>query len=394
VNEFDKIEIELLDFLQEHPDLFEELKTSTMSEMERQNSLRKRFTSDQARALLALHDVRQRAATKFSRADEMWFHRTGMEQSTSEAVARHKAKRFQNGAVSEVVDLCSGIGMDSIALAENGLTVTAVDQSELSAEYLKRNAAVYGVADQITTCIADVNEFDVVEKIIHIDPDRRAGRQRAIRLEDYTPPLEYLQRLTEKSPGGAIKLSPASNFGGKFLGCEVELISLHGECKEATIWYGSLRSESDFTVTILPTGFTVTGDPWLARAPITPLGSYIYDPDPALVRAGLIDVYCEQAGLSRLDDAEEYLTSDEPVSSPAVACFEVLADLPNNDKAVRKYLRGQSFGQMEIKCRHVPVNADQYRKKLPLNGTDPGVLIIARVQGKTRTILAKRIAQP
>ena len=43
---------------------------------------------------------------------------------------------------------------------------------------------------------------------------------------------------------GAIKVGPASDFGKHFAGpeFEVELISLRGECKEATVWFGELVS--------------------------------------------------------------------------------------------------------------------------------------------------------
>ncbi len=45
----------------------------------------------------------------------------------------------------------------------------------------------------------------------------------------------------KNAPGGAIKLSPASDFAEHFggPGIEVELVSLNGECKEATVWFGA-----------------------------------------------------------------------------------------------------------------------------------------------------------
>ena len=90
------------------------------------------------------------------------------------------------------------------------------------------------------------------------------------------------------------------------------------------------------------------------------------------------------------DDAEEYLTGDTLVDSPFVRGFEVLADLNNNTREIRDYFRTSPFGQVEIKCRHMSIDADAIRRKLPLPGNEPGVLLFVRVAGKARAIVAKR----
>ena len=59
-------------------------------------------------------------------------------------------------------------------------------------------------------------------------------------------------------------------------------------------------------------------------------------PDPTAASAMLIVTL---AGDGRLDEAEEYLTSDRKVDSPFVQTFEVLAELPNNDRELRRYFR-------------------------------------------------------
>ena len=58
----------------------------------------------------------------------MWFERTGLEQATAEPVARHKARRFA-GRTATVIDLCCGIGGDTLALAD-WAEVVAVDLDE------------------------------------------------------------------------------------------------------------------------------------------------------------------------------------------------------------------------------------------------------------------------
>jgi hypothetical protein len=196
--------------------------------------------------------------------------------------------------------------------------------------------------------------------------------------------------MTQEFAGGAIKLSPASNFGGKFPEAEVELISLHGECKEATIWFGSLTSPQLWRATVLPSGETIAGHPLDEVADLRPLGGYIFDPDPAVTRVGLLDVVAVRLGLGRLDGEEEYLTGDEPCDSPFVQMFEVIAELPNNPRAIRNWFRSSNIGQLEIKCRRIPVAIETLRRQLALPGDQPGVLIFARLAGKARAIVCQR----
>jgi hypothetical protein len=191
--------------------------------------------------------------------------------------------------------------------------------------------------------------------------------------------------------GGAIKLSPAANFVGKFPGAEIELVSLNGECKEATVWFGELGTPDLWRATVLPAGETLAGNPLDAFADVGPLGGYIYDPDPAVVRSGLVNLLSEKQGFTRLDDAEEYLTSNELIESSFARPFEVLAELPNNDREIRRYFRESEFGQLEIKCRHIPIQAETVRRKLELPGREAGVLVFARVEGKARAVVCRRI---
>lgn len=361
---------------------------STLDDFRLQTELRKTYPADLVILALQLREGRRKLADKFTRADDMWLTRLGAEQSTAETVARHKAQRF--AGCHEVWDLCCGIGGDSIALAEHVPAVQAVDRSAVNCLWTRWNAGVYGVGDRIRTQSVDVTTLSLADKWVHIDPDRRAGTNRAMRLEQYEPALEFLQGLTTQARGGAIKLSPASNFGGKFPDCEVELISLSGECKEATVWFGDRRSDEPWRATLLPSGATLTGDPFLARGEVQPLGQFLYDPDPAVVRAGLIDVLAESSGLGRLDPAEEYLTSESLIDTPFARPFEVLANVPHNDRDLRRLLSDESIGELEIKCRHVPVDVNAFRKRLKLQGTQKRVLFIARLEGKTRYVLAKR----
>jgi hypothetical protein len=403
-------ETALLERLAATPGIFAAIAAESGTELQVQTRLREQFPAELVRMALDVADLRRRGEAKFSRAGLMWFSRTGLEQATPEVVARHKAQRFARGAVSAaerrkwsgrsagvpVWDLCCGIGSDAIALAALG-PVMAVDRDPAACLRTRLNAAVYGVADRIETHVADVRSLPEgpmpTGVWVHIDPDRRTGRGRARRLEQFSPDLAWLQELTRTARGGGIKVSPASNFGGKFPDAEIELISLAGECKEATIWFGELRGEPAWRATVLPKGESIAGHPLDAPTTVQPPGTYVFDPDPAVVRAGLVDLLASRLGLWRLDQAEEYLSGDAPVDSPFVVPFEIREVLPGNETAVRRAVRQAGLGSVEIKCRHVPLNVDALRRRLPLHGKDNGVLIYARLQGKTRVLLCRRLSR-
>ena len=356
------------------------------TELTAQTRLRRRWPDALVRDAFALVECRRRAQEKFSRAESMWFDRKGLEQATAEAVARHKAQRFSG----DVLDLCCGIGGDALALASRS-QVTAVDFDPVNCQRAEWNAEVYGVSANLVFDCRDVTTVPVDGRVVHLDPDRRQSGQKAVRLEDYVPGPDYLRQLMQAAAGGAIKLSPASNFVGRFPEAEIELISLRGECKEATVWFGSLAGAEPWRATILPERITVAGHPLEHVAEQSAPRAYLYDPDPAVVRAGLVDLVANQLGLARLDDREEYLTADTIVHSPLVRGFAVEAVLPNNPSDIRNHFRASRFGQVEIKCRHVPIQAEDLRRRLPLPGQEPGVLIFARMAGRARAVVARRI---
>ena len=367
--------------------IFEFISTFSGKELSLQKQLRDRHPDHVVRAALILHDLRKRAAGKFNRAAEMWFDRTALEQSTSEAVANYKSQRFSG----EVVDVCAGIGGDSIALASR-CTVTSIDRNEARGLCLGWNAEAYGVRDKIDVQSRDAAIEDTTGKLVHIDPDRRAGqRGRSLRIDDLEPGPEFLRKLMQTARGGAIKLSSASNFRGSFDDAEVELISSRGECKEATVWFGELQTDCALRATHVESGETIAGALSYDMAEVVPPKQYIFDPDPALVRSGLLDQFCLEHNISRLDAEEEYLTSHElPESAFLYGSFERLAELPNDGKSLKKFVRENNIGRIEIKSRHISTDVEKLRRSLKLKGSEAATAIVAKLDGNTRVLVCRR----
>jgi hypothetical protein len=365
--------------------------------------LRRIAPPDHVAAALRLVEARRRGAAKFAQAGRMWLDPQGVEQATAEAVARHKAKRF-GGAL--VVDLCAGIGGDSLAIAADpGVQVLAVDSDPGMCRRCRWNARVYEVADRIAPIQARAERFGIPPGAqVHIDPDRRAGAtsgRRARHLADYTPGLDFLRALPVIAEGGALKLGPASDFAAHFdgPGLEVELVSLEGECKEATVWFGALAS-CRRRATRLPEGATWTdrdgsgpdadADADAAPVPLVPPQTWIFEPDTALLRAGLLDAFAAVHGLCRCTAGLDYLTASEYVDSPFLAAFAVEEVLPLDMKTLARLVGARQLGPLEIKTRGVDLRPESVRARLRPPGPNPATLLLLGGEGPARAVLARR----
>lgn len=391
--------IALLHRLRHTPELFTALGEAGGSELQMQAQLRSQFPAELVRAALALHECRRLAAGKLPNAEQLWLTKTGLQQATAWQVARHKARRFPDTEV--VWDLCSGIGVDAAALLARG-PVCCVDNDpamllrcQWNLECWQQQQAIDASANpQFET--ADVLHRDLPNQLLHVDPDRRVGRtQAAKRLEQYTPDLEWMQRTVQSGRSGALKIGPASNFIQKFPGCEIELISLDGECREATVWFGDLAGPHSFRATCLPSGESISMDPLEAWCPQADQpGKYLFDPDPAIVRSGLLDAAGEMGNLRRMDSQDEYLTGDVNPQSEFVRAYLVEDCLPNNLRSVKKHLQGRGSVDYEVKCRRLKVDANRIQKQLPRGDQPVRTIFFLRINGRSKVILARRISTP
>ena len=343
-------------------------------------------------AALRLAGARRRAAGKFVRSSEMWLDSTGVEQSTDERVARFKAARFRRLIGSEpVIDLCCGVGIDALALAEAG-RVIAVDRAPERCRRVHWNLEVYGVGGRGLVVCADAERFGTLEgRWVHIDPDRRAvpggtGR-RARSISDYAPGLPFLQKLRSEAVGGAIKLSPASDFEAHFDDprLEIELVSLDGECKEATVWFGRAAS-CRRRATMLPVGATFSDHdgPDSTAALVAAPVDWLYTPDPTLIRAGLLDRFAVKHGLKRAGPGVDWLTGPE-LESPFLTRYAVQALLPLDFKQLKRELKARQLVPQTIKVRGLDVAPEELRRRLGLDaGRSTTLLLYAPPGGRGR----------
>ncbi|HEY7787188.1 MAG TPA: methyltransferase domain-containing protein [Casimicrobiaceae bacterium] len=360
---------------------------------------RAQTTPEIAAAALATAFARRRAiaASKFSRAAEMLFTRTGYEQSTSERVAAHRAERF--AGCREVADLCCGIGADAIALACIVDRVSAVDIDADALACARANADALGVGSRVQIASGDALAFDLRGlDAAFADPSRRPGGVRVRSSHRYAPPLDAMLSRAAELPGRrlAVKVAPGLAFDDPIVRAalgdaplEIELVSERGACKEAVLWCGDLaRADGARRATVIDAaGVHVLDGDASERAPVRGFGAYVGEPDPAVIRAGLVAAACASPDTGVIDKRVAYLAADLPEPTPFVRWYPLLEAMPFSVKRVRAMLRARDTGHLVVKTRAFPLAPEEITALLKPVGEGHATLICTTVGEKKWALL-------
>ena len=353
-------------------------------------TLRKHHSQTLAKAALETALLRIKARDKFADAGRMYFTREALEQATSGAVARHRAKRF--AGFGHVADLCCGIGGDALALAATGLAVEAIDTDPLRVAMTAANAAALGVADRVRCHTGDALALPLPGvKAAFADPSRRADGRRYLDPEDYTPPLSALRGRWAAGFPLAVKVAPGvSQSDLRAADAEAEFVSLSGELKECVVWFGPLRTTAR-RATILPSADTLFADVPQEPRPLTEVGAVLYDPDPAVTRAGLVHDLAERLDAYPIDHQVQLLTSERHAPTPFATAFAVEHAAPFHIKLLRDYLRQRHVGRVTVIKRGSPADADDLLRKLKLDGPHHRTVFLTRTDGAHAMIVCDRV---
>ncbi|HJZ60051.1 MAG TPA: hypothetical protein VKE74_34230 [Gemmataceae bacterium] len=350
--------------------------------------LRKRCSPALAKAALETVLLREKARAKFARADQMYFTREALEQSSGEAVSRYRAQRF--AAFAAVLDLCCGIGADTIALAAVGCQVSAHDWDNLRLEMARENVAAHGLSERVMCAASDVlNPSLRGEAAAFIDPSRREGERRFLDPDRYQPPLgQVLARLPAAFPLAA-KVAPGVAWAdlGKY-DAGVEFISVAGELKECVLWFGPLRCAAR-RASVLPGPYTLAAEESPPEPPPAEPQDYVFDPDPAVIRAGLLPLLAEQLDAVPVDHGVAFLTGLNLVRSPFAACHAVEHAAPFHLGKLRDYLRQRRVGRLRVLKRAVEMDVNEVTRKLKLDGPDHRVVVLTRSMGRPWVIVCR-----
>lgn len=340
--------------------------------------LRAEYPAELVRDALAQHELRMRAEPKFSRAGDMFFTRAGLEQASAELVARHRARRYPDA--EQVADLCCGIGGDLIALAA-AHSVLAVDHDRLHLRMAQANAEAYGLANRVTTVLSDVRDADLSGvRAVFIDPARRTGRGR-LRAGDSQPPLDWCVRLADRVGRVAIKAAPGLPHEAVPPGWELEFVAVGRELKEAVAW-SPAQATAARRATILPLGDTLVQGPAGEPADVRPPGEFLFDPNPAVTRAGLVRELARMIGAWQIDEQIAFLSADSAARTPFARVLRVIDSAPWQQKRLPARLRALDIGAVDIRRRGLAGDVQALHRQLRLSGSRRATLVMTRVNDR------------
>jgi hypothetical protein len=192
-------------------------------------------------------------------------------------------------------------------------------------------------------------------------------------------------------PSMGVKISPAVKLQEiAAYDAEVEFISLRGELKEAVLWFEALKRGAR-QATILPGPHIMIDDgstESITRR-ISHPQRFFYEPDPAVIRAGLIQQLMEVLDAAQVDLEIAYLTADKKILTPFARVWEVEDWFPFQLKRLRAYLRERQVGKVTVKKRGSPILPEELIQalRLPKDGTEERVVFLTQLHGRPIVVI-------
>lgn len=362
------------------------------------------------------------------RARTLMLTQEAAEQATRPVIAHYRAQRLRPVAGTVADLGCGIASDSAVYAADRGAVVAVeLDPltASFAAKNLEfcPQARVYSgdVTDYVHGELLDASGEPV--GIVWMDPARRelrgakkAQTERLFDPEAFSPPFSFVLNLARTGVPMGVKLGPGFPHEGipspediaseanPNPRVEAEWIQSEGSLAELVLWFNALAQEgvartatsvrelpaeeaclgessnesstedSNKTSALLPPYKAVSFRSSLTAeeaeqsvdvpASLPQPGEYLLEPAPAIVRSHLVAEFAQSIGAHLLDEHLAYLCSAEPVEHPLVACYEVLEEIPLQEKQLKRWVREQGFTALTIKKRGVDIVPEQLRARL------------------------------
>jgi SAM-dependent methyltransferase len=329
-------------------------------------------------------------------ADVLFFTADTLEQAGRPALAARRAARLLADGTDAVADLGCAAGTDTIALARAGARVLAVDLDPLARELTAANAAVLGLADDVVVVADDAVDLVASARggavagcgATVLDPARRAAGRRQLDPDRWSPPWSTVGTLLERVPRTAVKVAPGLDHDRVPDGIEAEWVSVGGSIVEAVLWGRGVSTAWRRATLVRDDGvLEVAADADPGPAPAGPVRGWLHEPDPALIRSGLMSLVAEGATL--IDPTIAYLSSDGPAASPWLRSYRITDVLPFHLKKLKALLRARGIGRVVVKKRGSPIEPETLARQLRGPGSDSAVVVVTRVAGAPTVLVCE-----
>jgi 16S rRNA G966 N2-methylase RsmD len=347
---------------------------------------------------------RRKAAEKFpsltGNANFIYPIKLSMEQCSSETTALYKAA-LTDGL--SVIDLTGGLGIDAIFMSKQSRSYCYVERNEELAEVATHNFAACKVtveshcADGLDFLRSNNRQFDC----IYLDPARRDDKKQKVVLLSACEPdvpanLGLLWQHTNKI---LVKASPMLDItqAARELGYveRVHVVAVKNECKE--LLFECRKNASEYSIVSInlqsdnnvPFCFTPQEETDAQTTYTNQLGSYLYEPNAAILKAGAFRLTGMRFGLQKLHPDSHLYTSDTLRNDFPGKTFRIEAAGSLNKQTVKKLLPGR---KANVVVRNFPARPEEIRKKFGLlDGGEKFLFATTLYDGQKTGIICQRV---
>lgn len=291
--------------------------------------------------------------------------------ATPEIIADYRAQRLK---CKLLADLGCGLGFQAFSFAKFCEKVIAVEKDPQKLKLAQENAKILGLKN-IEFIEGDILDEKVIKKLkgvetIFCDPSRLPEeKERKI-----TTILPSIPQLLEKY--SLITFKIALEFPPQIkeipFDCEKEYLSLNGELNRLTLYFGGLK-RSERSAVVLPAGEILRAGKEAVLKKTKKLGTYLYEVDPAVVKAELLGELSQKTGaLYYSKEKAVFSTSNKKIKSPFFKnLFKVLGTTVFEEKRILDLLKTQGAGKVTLRFRLKPEEYWKIRNRWekPLKGT-------------------------
>jgi SAM-dependent methyltransferase len=343
--------------------------------------------------------LRARARPVFGEdAGRLFLTADTLEQAGRPQLAARRAARLLTAGPDQVdsaADLGCAAGTDTVALARAGAAVVAVDRDPLARALTAANAEAVGVGDRVEVVDADVVDLVAVADgevagcpVATLDPARRAGGRRQLDPDRWSPPWSTVAALLDRVPTAVVKVAPGLAHDRVPAGVEAEWVSVGGSIVEALLWGRGLSATWRRATVVRDGGIAeLTADADPGPAAVGPARAWLHEPDPAVIRSGLVSLAAAELDATLIDPTIAYLTSGRAVLSPWVSSYRIDDVLPFNLRKLKALLRARGVGRVVVKKRGSPIEPETLARQLRGPGSGTAVVVVTRVAGAPTTLV-------
>lgn len=332
---------------------------------------------------------RQTAAEKipsWKEIEDIWYPKhLSLEQCSSEITARYKASLLQGESLT---DLTAGFGIDCSFLADGFKSATYVERQKELCEIAAHNFTILNL-NHITVRNEDgVAYLQTMSPVdcIFLDPARRNEHGgKTVAISDCEPDVAELEELLlSKANRVMVKLSPMLDLSLALKELrhtqEVHILSVNNECKELLLLLGQEPPAEQnppeevpiHCVNLFTKGvqekqhfvFTREQEQRSKCMYTDTLGSYLYEPNTSLLKAGAFRSIAAAYPIKKLHPNSHLYTSDVLITDFPGRAFRIINQCSFNKKEIKESL--SDLKKANITVRNFPATVAELRKRINL----------------------------